>query len=252
MSLMVEKLAYLKKLRHLTSEDISRLSGVPLGTLNKILSGQTKNPAVGPMDRITRVLRVPMRYLLDDELPLECWVTANSQDGVLLLSPEEVRLLLELRRMEPRRRRAAGVMLALMSASCVRSIGTVAVKRTFCYSSGTAAPPLRTVLIPEVDDAARDADFAVLLNDASMEPVYPSGAVLLCAQRAPTDQEYGVYLLNQQVLLRRLCRRRGVTRLLAPSLAFPDLQVGQEDRLDCLGTITGQARGCRWEQLPGP
>ena len=43
MSLMVEKLAYVKKLRHLTSEDISRLSGVPLGTLNKILSGQTKN-----------------------------------------------------------------------------------------------------------------------------------------------------------------------------------------------------------------
>lgn len=87
MSLMVEKLAYVKKLRHLTSEDISRLSGVPLGTLNKILSGQTKNPAIGPIDRITRVLRVPIRYLLDDELPPECCVTANSQDGVVLLSP---------------------------------------------------------------------------------------------------------------------------------------------------------------------
>ena len=101
MSLMVEKLAYVKKLRHLTSEDISRLSGVPLGTLNKILSGQTKNPAIGPMDRITRVLRVPIRYLLDDELPPECCVTANSQDGVVLLSPEELRLLLALRRLEP-------------------------------------------------------------------------------------------------------------------------------------------------------
>lgn len=251
MSLMVEKLAYLKKLRHLTAEDISRLSGVPLGTLNKILSGQTKNPAVGPMDRITRVLRVPIRYLLDDELPPECWVTAECQDGVVLLSPEELRLLLQLRRLEPRRRRAAGIMLALMSAACVKSIGTVAVKRTFCYSTGAAAaPPLRAILIPEVDDAAREADFAVLLNDASMEPLYPSGAVLLCAQRAPTAQEYGVYLLNQEVLLRRLSRRRGLTRLLAPSLAFPDLQVGEDDHLDCLGTITGQARGCRWEQLP--
>ena len=251
MSLMVEKLAYLKKLRHLTSEDISRLSGVPLGTLNKILSGQTKNPAVGPMDRITRVLRVPMRYLLDDELPPECWVTANSQDGVVLLSPEELRLLLELRRLEPRRRRVAGVMLALLSAASVKSIGTVAVKRTFCYSCGAGSLPLRTILIPEVDAAAREADFAVLLSDASMEPLYSSGAVLLCAQRTPTDQEYGVYLLNQELLLRRLCRRRGLTRLLAPSLAFPDLQVGPEDKLECLGAITGQARGCRWESLPG-
>jgi len=251
MSLMVEKLAYMKKLRHLTSEDISRLSGVPLGTLNKILSGQTKNPAVGPMDRITRVLRVPIRYLLDDELPPECCVTANSQDGVVLLSPEELRLLLELRRMEPRRRRTAGVMLALMSAACAKSIGTVSVKRTFCYSTGTSTvPPLRAILIPEVDAAAREADFAVLLNDSSMEPVYPSGAVLLCAQRPPTPQEYGVYILNHEVMLRRLCRRRGVTKLLAPSLAYPDLQVGEEDALDCIGAITGQARGCRWEQTP--
>ena len=251
MSLMVEKLAYIKKLRHLTSEDISRMSGVPLGTLNKILSGQTKNPAVGPMDRITRVLRVPIRYLLDDEIPPECCVTANSQDGVVLLSPEELRLLLELRRMEPSRRRAAGVMLALMSATCVKSIGTVSVKRTFCYSTGpSSAPPLQAILIPEVDAAAREADFAVLLNDRSMEPVYPSGSVLLCAQRRPTAQEYGVYLFNHEVLLRRLCRRRGVTRLLAPSLAFPDLQVEAGDHLDCMGTITGQARGCRWEQVP--
>ena len=109
----------------------------------------------------------------------------------------------------------------------------------------------RTILIPEVDAAAREADFAVLLSDASMEPLYSSGAVLLCAQRTPTDQEYGVYLLNQELLLRRLCRRRGLTRLLAPSLAFPDLQVGPEDKLECLGAITGQARGCRWESLPG-
>lgn len=251
MSLMVEKLAYMKKLRHLTSEDISRLSGVPLGTLNKILSGQTKNPAVGPMDRITRVLRVPIRYLLDDELPPECCITANSQDGVVLLSPEELRLLLDLRRLEPRRRRAAGVMLALMSAAGVKSIGTVSVKRTFCYSTGTCnQSPLRAVLIPEVDTAAREADFAVLLNDGSMEPIYPSGAVLLCAQRDPTPQEYGVYLFNQEVLLRRLCRRRGITRLLAASLAYPDLQAGPEDTLECLGAIIGQSRGCRWEQMP--
>ena len=124
-------------------------------------------------------------------------------------------------------------------------------KRTFCYSVGTSgAPPLRAILIPEVDTAAQEADFAVLLNDSSMEPVYPSGAVLLCAQRPPTPQEYGVYILNQEVLLRRLCRRRGVTKLLAPSLAYPDLQVGEEDYLDCMGAITGQARGCRWEQTP--
>ena len=35
---MTEKLAYIKKLRHLTTEEIAQQSGVPLGTLNKIFS----------------------------------------------------------------------------------------------------------------------------------------------------------------------------------------------------------------------
>lgn len=248
MSRMVEKLSYLKKLRHLTSEEISRLSGVPLGTLNKIFSGQTKNPAVGPMDRITQVLRVPIRYLLDDDLPPECWVTAAAQDGMVLLSPEELHMLLQIRQLEPHRRQTASIMLALLNTPAGRAIGSVPVKRTLCYTTGSSL--LRSLLVPEVDHCAREGDFAVLLQDDSMEPLYPKGTVLLCRQGSPSPQEFGVYLLNQELLLRRLVRRRGVVRLLAPSLAYPDLYLTPEDRLDCLGTILGQARGCRWEQSP--
>lgn len=83
---MTEKLAYIKKLRHLTTEEIAQQSGVPLGTLNKIFSGQTKNPAVGPVDKITQVLRIPIHYLLDDELPIEYHVSTSTDDGILLLS----------------------------------------------------------------------------------------------------------------------------------------------------------------------
>lgn len=81
---MTEKLAYIKKLRHLTTEEIAQQSGVPLGTLNKIFSGQTKNPAVGPVDKITQVLRIPIHYLLDDELPIEYHVSTSTDDGILL------------------------------------------------------------------------------------------------------------------------------------------------------------------------
>ncbi len=51
---MTEKLAYIKKLRHLTTEEIAQQSGVPLGTLNKIFSGQTK---IQPSGLWTRSLR---------------------------------------------------------------------------------------------------------------------------------------------------------------------------------------------------
>lgn len=103
---MTEKLAYIKKLRHLTTEEIAQQSGVPLGTLNKIFSGQTKNPAVGPVDKITQVLRIPIHYLLDDELPIEYHVSTSTDDGILLLSSEEIQFLMKYRDLEPHSKRA--------------------------------------------------------------------------------------------------------------------------------------------------
>lgn len=107
---MTEKLAYIKKLRHLTTEEIAQQSGVPLGTLNKIFSGQTKNPAVGPVDKITQVLRIPIHYLLDDELPIEYHVSTSTDDGILLLSSEEIQFLMKYRDLEPHSKRAVDTM----------------------------------------------------------------------------------------------------------------------------------------------
>ena len=163
---MTEKLAYIKKLRHLTTEEIAQQSGVPLGTLNKIFSGQTKNPAVGPVDKITQVLRIPIHYLLDDELPIEYHVSTSTDDGILLLSSEEIQFLMKYRDLEPHSKRAVDTMTELLNMPPGRLAGNLPVKRTFCY---VTAPPgdsnplgdsffLRPVLIPETDAAARDAD----------------------------------------------------------------------------------------------
>ena len=40
----------------ITTEELSRRSGVPLGTLNKILSGATKDPKLETLKAIARVL----------------------------------------------------------------------------------------------------------------------------------------------------------------------------------------------------
>ena len=39
------QLKLLKERRHLTNQQLSDLSGVPIGTVNRILSGQTDNPS---------------------------------------------------------------------------------------------------------------------------------------------------------------------------------------------------------------
>lgn len=46
----------LKKEKKLTTEELSTLSGVPIGTLNKILSGTTKDPKLETLKALARVL----------------------------------------------------------------------------------------------------------------------------------------------------------------------------------------------------
>ena len=52
----LEKIAIYKKKLNLTTEELSEKSGVPVGTLNKILSGATKDPKLETLKAIARVL----------------------------------------------------------------------------------------------------------------------------------------------------------------------------------------------------
>ena len=250
MSLMVEKLAYLKKLCRLTTEQTAQLSNIPVGTLNKIFSGQTKHPAAEHIDRISQVFRVSTHYLLDDDLPTECCFSAHTEEGLFSLSAEEVRIVTQYRRLDTGAKHILGPMAALLRVPPGLLAGSVPVKRTFCYAApapeGNAARPLRPILLPETDPAVRQADFTVLLGDRCMEPIYPSGSVLLCRSGPGSREDYGLYQLNQALLLRRLVRRRGVTRLVAPSLEYKDIIVAETDFLECLGVITGLVCGYRW------
>ena len=52
----LEKITEYKKKLGMTTEELSKQSGVPLGTLNKILSGATKDPKLETLKAIARVL----------------------------------------------------------------------------------------------------------------------------------------------------------------------------------------------------
>ena len=52
----LEKIIEFKRILNLTTEELSKKSGVPIGTLNKILSGATKDPKLETLKSIARVL----------------------------------------------------------------------------------------------------------------------------------------------------------------------------------------------------
>ena len=52
----LDKIAEYKKILGITTEELSDRSGIPVGTLNKILSGATKDPKLETLKAISRVL----------------------------------------------------------------------------------------------------------------------------------------------------------------------------------------------------
>ena len=251
---MTEKLAYIKKLRHLTTEEIAQQSGVPLGTLNKIFSGQTKNPAVGPVDKITQVLRIPIHYLLDDELPIEYHVSTSTDDGILLLSSEEIQFLMKYRDLEPHSKRAVDTMTELLNMPPGRLAGNLPVKsgpllcNRSCPGDSThwVTPFLRPVLIPRQMPPPVNQTLPFCSPTAVWNRSLRRNHSALQKEHA-SRQEYGLFLLNQEAFIRRLYYKRGITKLVAPNLNFKDIIIHENDSLKCIGTITGIAHGCRWE-----
>lgn len=65
----LEKINEYKKKLGLTTEELSKLSGVPIGTLNKILSGATKDPKLETLKSIARVLGLTLNDFDDNNAP---------------------------------------------------------------------------------------------------------------------------------------------------------------------------------------
>ena len=63
----LEKIAEYKKKLGLTTEELSEKSGVPMGTLNKILSGATKDPKLETLKSIAHVLGLSLDDFDDRE-----------------------------------------------------------------------------------------------------------------------------------------------------------------------------------------
>ncbi|MBS6263852.1 MAG: helix-turn-helix domain-containing protein [Clostridium sp.] len=71
----LEKINEYKKRMGLTTEELSKLSGVPVGTLNKILSGATKDPKLETLKAIARVLGLTLNDF--DDIPYFSTIAAH-------------------------------------------------------------------------------------------------------------------------------------------------------------------------------
>lgn len=81
----LEKINEYKKKLGMTTEELSNLSGVPVGTLNKILSGATKDPKLETLKAIARVLGLTLNDF--DDIPYASTIAAHF-DGDIFTEDE--------------------------------------------------------------------------------------------------------------------------------------------------------------------
>ena len=92
----LEKISEYKKKLNLTTEELSEKSGVPVGTLNKILSGATKDPKLETLKAIAKVLGLSLNDF-DDEGTNIHTIAAHKEDGNF--TPEELEKIEEYKKL---------------------------------------------------------------------------------------------------------------------------------------------------------
>lgn len=64
---MIERIKVKKKEIGLTNKELSELSNVPYGTLNKILGSETREPSINAIIKISLALGVSANYIINGE-----------------------------------------------------------------------------------------------------------------------------------------------------------------------------------------
>ncbi|MEG1774838.1 MAG: S24 family peptidase [Oscillospiraceae bacterium] len=244
---IVSKLLFLKKRAGLTSKQISERSGIPIGTLNKLYSGATKNPSLQAVSQIAAVFGVPTRYFTDDSIAPDHLVASVGEDtGTFGISPREYEWLCSIRRLPEGERRTFEVLLETFRQLYPVSADTSHHINLFCYFPtspgvhGTLAQStnLRQITVPRSHVSAQ-SDFAILLSSKALEPLYSHNIILGVRRESVLSDDIGVFLLNGQGYVRIYQCAHGVRKLVTINRNINNVTVRKQDDLHCLGRVVG-------------
>lgn len=83
-----------------------------------------------------------------------------------------------------------------------------------------------------------NADFAIFINDESMSPKFALGSFVLVEQNAPlSNRDYGVFMYNDKILIRRFIIRKNDLVLRAEDPNISDIILVNSDNFYIIGKI---------------
>ncbi|MBQ8212751.1 MAG: LexA family transcriptional regulator [Clostridia bacterium] len=266
METYLDRIKAQKNALKLTNEQLAERSGIPLGTLSKILAGMSDSPKLSTMIALCGALDCSVEYIVSG--------TPENTNNYTL-SAEEIGMIEDYRRLdswgvalvntiiEKERERIESADVAHPSAPAVSAGRVLRPIRPVSRYAGerkarTGKRPIKlfelpvsagvgvylddaqadTINIPNTDKTA-DADYALRISGNSMEPKYHSGDVLLVQSADAVEQgEMGIFLLDGSGYFKVY----GGDRLLSLNPEYGPIMLKDFSDVHCKGRVVGKLK----------
>ena len=223
METYLDRIKLLKNERKMTNDRLSELTGIPLGTLSKILAGMSDSPKLSNIVSICNALDCSVEYVVSG-------TPENTNNYTLTV--EEISMIERYRALDAHSREIVSTLISMEGArdketvtgSSVEARSTAKILRPIAQSHGRyAGEVVRTekkilslfdlpasagigvyldeeskesISVPQTEKTA-EADFALRISGNSMEPKYHDGDVLLVKSADAVEVgELGIFVLD--------------------------------------------------------
>ncbi len=264
----IDRIKLIKGEKKITNDALSEMTGIPLGTLSKILAGISDSPKLSNIVAICDALDVSLEYIVSG-------IPENTNNFTLDIG--EMRIIENYRMLDRHGKELVTMVLdkekervsripyqesasvgnakilpvALTSSSSstsrsVRQSRGLGKRALSLYDMPVSAgvgvfvdsPSTEEIMIPD-NDRTREADFALRISGNSMEPKYRDGDVLLVSNADFVEVgELGIFILDGNGYFKVY----GGDRLISLNKVYGDIMLKDFESVNCVGKVIGKLK----------
>lgn len=230
----------IKKEKNLTNEALAEMSGISIGTLNKLLSGASADPKFSTLCALSQALGVSIdemtgrkkvtdnTYIKSDYFQKYMELDKEGRDAVdRVLEREHERIL--------REQALATYSLDLPQTRSIKLYNIAASAGTGSYLSSSDFTNISIYSTPATDEA----DFAVKVYGDSMLPKFTSGDILLIKSANSVNiGDFGIFSVDGESFVKKF----GGDRLISLNPDYNDIKLSEFNQIVCFGKVLGKLK----------
>ena len=255
----IDRIKKLKSERKITNDKLSELTGIPLGTLSKLLAGMSDSPKLSNIISIAEALDCSLDYLVNG---------VESNNNNYMLNRHEMDFIESYRALDEHGKMLVSMIVSKEKERCstsvndtVKTSGAKILSPISRVANDTSGSTWRSVLlynlpvsagpgvyledtdaeeisIPDNEKTAM-ADFALRISGNSMMPKYNDGDIVLVeAVEAVNEGELGIFILDGNGYFKKF----GGNCLISLNPEFKDIMLRDYAESVCCGRVVGKLK----------